>query len=94
LTVAQRHLGVRLGDGQIQHDIDVVARQQILYTSRIDCVAVGLVLCSGRVEIAGGGNEDIPKARCVFEIDVRNVATPNEADAHGRPHGCHRCPLE
>lgn len=87
----ERYLRVGLRNGEIQDNIDVVALQDVRHGSRVDHVAFGLPLRGVRIEIGAGGKDDVSKARCVLEIDVRNVAAPDKTYAHGRPHG-HHCP--
>ncbi len=93
LDPLERYLGVGLRNGEIQHDIDVVALQDVRHASRVDRVASGLPLRGVRIEIGAGGKNDVSKARCVLEIDVRDVAAADKTDAHGRPHGHHRSPF-
>src|SRR5271166_6202722 len=47
----ERHLGVGLEDGEIEHDIDVIALQKVPHASRVDGVALGLPVCGVRAEI-------------------------------------------
>ena len=44
----ERDLGVGFGDGEIEHDVDVVAPEQLLNASRLDRKALGLPLCGLR----------------------------------------------
>ena len=88
----ERYLGVGLGDGEIEHDIDVVALQKVLHASRVDRIALGLPVCGVRAEIGAGGEDDVPETQPVLEIDVGNIAAADKADAHGCPSRHHRSP--
>ena len=82
-----------LGNGEIEHDIDVVALEKFLHASRLDRVALGLPACGLRAEIGAGGEDDVPETRPVLKIDVGNIAAAYKPDAHGRAYGHHRSPF-
>ena len=89
----ERHRGVGLRNGEIQHDIDVVALEKVVHASRWDRVARGLPACRLGAEIGAGGEDDVAKARRVQEIDVGNIAAADNTDAHGPPRRHHRSPF-
>ena len=59
----QGDLGVRGGDGQVQHEFDVVGGQQVVDRERADAVVrVGDCLRPGGVQVGDGDEVDVARA--------------------------------
>ena len=86
LDRGERDFGMRFGNGEIEHDVDVVAPEQRVHRPRLYRKTPRLALGGRRVDVGAGGESDVAKQRGVVEIDAGDVAAADEADlqAHDR----------
>jgi hypothetical protein len=65
----ERHFSVRLGNGQVEDDVNVVALQKIGDTGGDDAMTVSLPLGSLHVDVGAGDNANVAKELRVDEVD-------------------------
>ena len=61
----ERHVGMGVGNGEVEDDVDVVAPEQFVDASRLDRVTLGLPRSGLRIEVRAGGDDDVAEARRV-----------------------------
>jgi hypothetical protein len=78
-SAASAHVG--LGDGQVQHDVDVVAGQQMLDRHRpADAVLLDRRLRAGRIHVGHGGDLDDGKFPGHLQVSAADRATTDHSD--------------
>ena len=74
----ERYFGVRLGNGQVEDDVDIVALQKIGDADGNDAMTVGLTLGGLGVDVGAGDDVNVAKELRVDEVDFGDVAAADD----------------
>ena len=77
---------VRLGDRQVDDDVDVGVGQERLDGLRLDAELLGPRLGRGHVEVGAGAHLQPLEERRQAEVGAGDVAAADDADAEGSAH--------
>ncbi len=76
----ERDLVMRVGHGQIDHDVDVAAGQERVQRHSLDAEGAALRLGDLWPKVGQGSNRDAAEQRRIHEIAGRDVAAADDAD--------------
>ena len=79
---AQANLNVRLGDGEVEDDVDRGIGKQGIQLHRLEAKLVGARLGSSRVHIGYGTNIEHRKILRCLEIGGRDIPQSDDANTH------------
>ncbi len=91
LARLERHQGdavVRVGDGEVDHHVDVRVGEELVHRLGAHAELLGARLGGGRVEVGAGAHLEALEERGEPEIGGGDVAAADDADAERAGHGC------